>query len=84
MKTIKSFGLIAIFVVSMTLMSFSSSDHSSSSKSFEDCSLSATGTVESAEFGTMTVTITVTGPCDISLTRKLRAAIAEFRAEAAQ
>lgn len=46
------------------------------------CSLSATGTVESAEFGTMTVTITVEGACDASLSHKLRAAIAKFRAEA--
>ena len=81
MKNIKSLGFIAVLALSLTLMSFSSV---SKEQFAEDCTLSASGTVESAEFGTMTVTITVTGSCDISLTQKLRAEIARFRAEAAQ
>lgn len=48
-----------------------------------NCTLSATGTVESAEFGTMTVTITVKGACDSSLSKKLIKAIADFREQAA-
>jgi hypothetical protein len=50
----------------------------------EDCSLSASGTVESEEFGTMIVRITVDGPCNIRLSRKLRGKIARLRAKVAQ
>ncbi len=45
-----------------------------------ECSVTASGTVESAELGTFTATITVTGPCDASLADQMREAIAELRA----
>lgn len=45
-----------------------------------ECSVTASGTVESAELGTFTATITVTGPCDASLAAQMREAIAELRA----
>lgn len=45
-----------------------------------ECSVTASGTVESAELGTFTATITVTGPCDASLAKQMREAIAELRA----
>lgn len=37
----------------------------------EECELSATGTVDSAQFGELEVTVTVKGPCDSRLAYKL-------------
>lgn len=54
-----------------------------SEKSLVDNTVCATGTVESAEFGTITVTICYTGPeTGSALAAKHREAIAKFRAEA--
>ena len=46
----------------------------------DECSVTATGWVESAEYGSFQTTLTVTGPCDSSLADTLRQAIAELRA----
>ncbi|SFR53326.1 hypothetical protein SAMN04490243_2696 [Robiginitalea myxolifaciens] len=45
----------------------------------EECSVTATGWVESAEYGSFQTTLTVTGPCDSSLADILRQAIADLR-----
>jgi hypothetical protein len=45
------------------------------------CTISASGTVGSAEFGTFVATITVKGPCDARLAKKMRQAIAAMRDE---
>jgi hypothetical protein len=45
------------------------------------CTISASGTVGSAEFGTFVATITVKGRCDASLAKKMRQAIAALRDE---
>ncbi len=46
-----------------------------------ECSVSTSGKIVSAEFGTFVATITVKGPCDASLAQKMREAIAAMRAE---
>ncbi|MGB5371359.1 MAG: hypothetical protein WBN18_13100 [Flavobacteriaceae bacterium] len=45
------------------------------------CTISASGSVGSAEFGTFVATITVKGRCDASLAKKMRQAIAALRDE---
>ena len=46
----------------------------------DECSVTSTGWVHSAELGSFQATLTVTGPCDGSLADSLRKAIAELRA----
>ncbi len=46
----------------------------------DDCSVTASGWVHSAELGSFQATVTVTGPCDSSLADTLRKAISELRA----
>lgn len=45
----------------------------------EECSVTASGTVEMANGGSFTASITVSGPCDASLANKLRSAIKGLR-----
>ena len=46
----------------------------------DECSVTSTGWVHSAELGSFQATLTVTGPCDGSLANTLRKAIADLRA----
>lgn len=45
----------------------------------DECSVTASGTVEMASGGSFIATITVSGPCDASLADKLRSAIKGLR-----
>jgi hypothetical protein len=77
MKFLKSIGLIAIVCVLTSASSIPENE-----EVFEN-TVCATGTVESAEFGTMTATVCYTGPeTGSALAAKHRAAIAQFIAEA--
>ena len=47
----------------------------------EECTLTSSGVIHSKEYGDFPLTLTVTGPCDISLTKMLKDKIAEVRAQ---
>jgi hypothetical protein len=79
----KKMYLMLVFVLSVSL-SFASSDLGNKIKSKKitkiekECSLSSSGTVETP-WGPQTMSLTVHGACDASLSRKLRAAIKGLR-----
>jgi len=46
-----------------------------------ECTLTSSGIIHSKEYGEIPTTLTVTGPCDISLTKMLKDKIAEVRTQ---
>ena len=76
MKLLKPIGFTVMF---LALMSF----NNYSKTSDIDNTVCSTGTIESAEFGTVTMTVCYTGPeTGRALAAKLRAKIADVRAQA--
>jgi len=79
-KTILTFSLLLF--MSFIFTSMAEKEDYVNNQTIENCTLSASGNVASPDADTeIIITLTVSGPCDINLTRQLRQLIAETRAK---